>query len=200
MFWIQSKKANISNKNALQGANVCTSCTSLGQNSSDNSSNKQTQSTHRNTRLEPAIRDAQKLAQNVFPHRNSTVTRSKKQENEKPEMFFSVRRHYTTTFRYVAVILVFFQRGLTIWFLDNLYFLFFIFVFLFLLKTGRKIMMTMFWSGEKARKKITVYDLGTFYLRVWAEPSHRFDEKQSNGNFFNKFVHAKFLRKKKWMK
>ena len=32
-----------------------------------NSSNKQTQSTHRKARLEPAIRDAQKLAQNVFP-------------------------------------------------------------------------------------------------------------------------------------
>ena len=76
----------MSNKNALQGANVRTSCTSLGQNSSDNSSNKQTQSTHRNARLEPAIRDAQKLARNVFPHRNSTVMRSKKQENEKPEM------------------------------------------------------------------------------------------------------------------
>ena len=29
--------------------------------------NKQTQSTHRKSRLEPAIRDAQKLAQNVFP-------------------------------------------------------------------------------------------------------------------------------------
>ena len=28
-----------------------------------------------------------------------------------------------------------------------------IFVFLFFLKTGRKRMMTMFWSGEKARKK-----------------------------------------------
>ena len=157
----------MSNKNALQGANVRTSCTSLGQNSSDNSSNKQTQSTHRNARHEPAIRDAQKLAQNVFPHRNSTVTRSKKQENEKPEMclmFFSMRRHYTTTFRCVAVILVFFQRGLSLWFLDNLYFLFFIFVFLFLLKTGRKIMMTMFWSGEKARKKSLFIILGYF---IW---------------------------------
>ena len=130
-----------------------------------NSSNKQTQSTHRKARLEPAIRDAQKLAQNVFPHRNSTVTSSKKQENEKPEMclmFFSMQRHYTTTFRYVAVILVFFQRGLSIWFLDNLYLLFFIFVFLFLLKTGRKIMMTMFWSGEKARKKSLFIILGYF--------------------------------------
>ena len=29
------KKSNMSNKNALQGANVRTSCTSLGQNSSD---------------------------------------------------------------------------------------------------------------------------------------------------------------------
>ena len=49
----------------------------------------------------------------------------------------------------------------------------------------------------KRPEKITVYNLGTLYLRVWAEPSHRFDEKQSNGNFFNKFVEAKFLRKKK---
>ena len=113
------------------------------------------------------------------------------------DVFFdAVTLHHNISMRgsYLAF---FFQRGLSLWFLDNLYFLFFIFVFLFLLKTGRKIMMTMFWSGEKARKKITVYNLGTFYLRVWAEPSHRFDEKQSNGNFFNKFVHAKFLRKKK---
>ena len=29
--------------------------------------NKHTRSTHRKARLEPAIRDAQKLAQNVFP-------------------------------------------------------------------------------------------------------------------------------------
>ena len=50
------------------------------------------------------------------------------------------------------------------------------------------------WKGQK---KIAVYNLGTFYLRVWAEPSHRFDEKQSTGNFFNKFVYAKFLRKRK---
>ena len=58
------------------------------------------------------------------------VTRSKKQENEKPEMclmFFSMRWHYTTTFRCVVVILVFFQRGLSLWFLDNLYFLLFSF-------------------------------------------------------------------------
>ena len=46
----------------------------------------------------------------------------------------------------------------------------------------------MLWSGEKARKKITVYNLGIFYLRVSAEPSHRFDQKQINGNFFNKFA------------
>ena len=44
------------------------------------------------------------------------------------------------------------QRGLSLWFLDNLYYYIF-FVFLFLLKTDRKRMMTIFWSGEKARKK-----------------------------------------------
>ena len=159
------KKANMSNKNALQGANVRTSCTSLDQNSSDNSSNKQTQSTHRNACLEPAIRDAQKLAQNVFPHRNSTVTSSKKQENEKPEMclmFFSMRRHYTTKFRYVAVILVFFQRGLSIWFLDNLYFLFFYFRFLVFAQNrpqNNDDDVLEWWKGQK---KITVYNLGIF--------------------------------------
>ena len=51
----------MSNKNALQRANVRTSCILL------RTPNKQTQSTHRKARLEPAIRDAQKLAQNVFP-------------------------------------------------------------------------------------------------------------------------------------
>ena len=57
----------------------------------------------------------------------------------------------------------FFQRGLSLWFLDNLYlFFFFFFVFLFLLKTGRKIMMTMFCSGEKARKKSLFIILGYF--------------------------------------
>ena len=57
------KKANMSNKNALQGANFGTSCTSLR----TPATNKQTQSTRRKARLEPAIRDAQKLAQSVFP-------------------------------------------------------------------------------------------------------------------------------------
>ena len=61
----------------------------------------------------------------------------------------------------------FFQRGLSLWFLGNLYYyhffsVFFFFVFLFLLKTGRKIMMTMFWSGEKARKKSLFIILGYF--------------------------------------
>ena len=91
--------------------------------------------------------------------RHSTVTRSKKtQENEKPEMcwmFFSMRWHYTTTFRCVAVIFGFFPKRIKpmiSW--QPLLFLFFLcFSFsLFLLKTGRKRMMTMFWSGEKARK------------------------------------------------
>ena len=38
-----------------------------------NSSNKQTQSTHRKARLEPAIRDAQKLGQNIFTPWNSLL-------------------------------------------------------------------------------------------------------------------------------
>ena len=53
------KKANMSNKNALQGAKFGTSCISLR----TPARNKQTQE----ARLEPAIRDAQNLAQNVFP-------------------------------------------------------------------------------------------------------------------------------------
>ena len=53
----------MSNKNALQGANIRTPCIV---HFTQNPSNKQTQSTHRKARLEPAIRDAQKLAQNVF--------------------------------------------------------------------------------------------------------------------------------------
>ena len=40
--------------------------------------------------------------------------------------------------------------------------LFSFFVFLFLIKIGRKIMMTMFWSGEKARKKSLFIILGYF--------------------------------------
>ena len=81
------------------------------------------------------------------------TNKKENQENERKMclMFFSMRWHYTTTFRCV-VIFGFFQRGLSLWFLDNLYYYIF-FVFLFFLKTGRKRMMTMFWSGEKARKK-----------------------------------------------
>ena len=78
-------------------------------------------------------------------------------------MFFSMRWHYTTTFRCVAVILHFFPKGIKpmiSW--QPLFPFFFIFVFLFLLKTGRKIMMTMFWSGEKARKKSLFIILGYF--------------------------------------
>ena len=52
----------MSNKNALQGANVHTSYISLR----TPATNKHRQHTE-NSRLEPAIRDAQKLAQNVFP-------------------------------------------------------------------------------------------------------------------------------------
>ena len=54
----------MSNKNASQGANVPTSCISFRTPANKPS---QTQSTHRKARLEPAIRDAQKVAQNVFP-------------------------------------------------------------------------------------------------------------------------------------
>ena len=52
----------MSNKIALQRANVRTSCISLR----TPATNKHSQHTE-NSRLEPAIRDAQKLAQNVFP-------------------------------------------------------------------------------------------------------------------------------------
>ena len=104
-------------------------------------------------------------------------------------MFFSMRWHYTTTFPCVAVIFV--QRGLSLWFLDNLYFLFF--VFLFLLKTGRKIKMTMFWSGEKARKKSLFIILGYF---IWG-----FRLSQATVLMKSKLMAtnspAKFLRKKK---
>ena len=55
------KKANISNKNALQGANIRASCISLR----TPATNKHSQhGEKRKARLEPAIRDAQKLAQN----------------------------------------------------------------------------------------------------------------------------------------
>ena len=76
LFWIQSnfqsaeKKANMSNKNALQGANVCTSYISLR--IPDQETNKHSQHTE-NSRLEPAIGNAQKLAQNVFPPWNSWI-------------------------------------------------------------------------------------------------------------------------------
>ena len=84
----------------------------------------------------------------------------------------------------------FFQRGLSLWFLDNLYYYYFFFFFRFLVFAQNRPQnndddVLEWWKGQK---KITVYNLGTFYLRVWAEPSHRFDEKQSNGNFFNKFA------------
>ena len=46
----------------VQGANVPTSCISLR----TPATNKHSQHTE-NSRLKPAIRDAQKLAQNVFP-------------------------------------------------------------------------------------------------------------------------------------
>ena len=59
------KKANMSNKNALQGTNVRTSCISLR--TPPTNKHSQHTSTHRKARLEPPIRDAQKLAQNVFP-------------------------------------------------------------------------------------------------------------------------------------
>ena len=56
-------------------------------------------------------------------------------------------------------------------------------------------MMTMFWSGEKARKKSLFLILGYF---VWGfRLSQATVLMKSNGNFFNKFVYSKFLRKKK---
>ena len=79
-------------------------------------------------------------------------------------MFFSMRWHYTTTFRCVAVIFGFFPKRIKpmISWQPLLLLLFSFFVFLFLIKIGRKIMMTMFWSGEKARKKSLFIILGYF--------------------------------------
>ena len=79
LFWIQTnfqateKKANMSNKNALQGENVRTSCISLR--IPDQETNKHGQHTE-NSRLEPAIRNVQKLAQNVFPPWHSWILTS----------------------------------------------------------------------------------------------------------------------------
>ena len=98
------------------------------------------------------------------PAQETLVTRGK-QENEKKSMFdvFSMRWHYTTTFRCVAVILDFSQRALSLWFLDNLYFYFYFFRFLVFAQNRPQNNDDdwMFWSGEKARK-ITVYNLGIF--------------------------------------
>ena len=65
IFKRRKKSKHMSNKNALQGANIRTSCISLRTPATNKHS--PTQSTHRKVRLEPAIRDAQKLAHNVFP-------------------------------------------------------------------------------------------------------------------------------------
>ena len=70
----------------------------------------------------------------------------------KPEMclkFFSIRWHYTTTFRCVAVILVFFQRGLSLWFLDNLYFNFRFLVFAQNRPQNNDDDVLEWWKGQK---------------------------------------------------
>ena len=59
----------MSNKTVSQGANVRTSCISLRA----LAANKHNQHTE-NPRLEPAIRDAQRLAQNVFPPSSLEIT------------------------------------------------------------------------------------------------------------------------------
>ena len=63
-----------------------------------NSSNKQTESTHRKARLEPAIRDAQKLAQNVFPPWN--IWRGIGSPSQVPSSIKS-RRHFILVLRVV---------------------------------------------------------------------------------------------------
>ena len=114
-------------------------------------------------------------------------------------MFFSMRWHYTTTFRCVAVIFGFFPKRIKPMIswqpLLLLFFLCFSFS-LFLLKTGRKRMMTMFWSGEKARKKSLFIILGYF---IWG-----FRLSQATVLMKSKLMAtsltnspAKFLRKKK---
>ena len=113
-------------------------------------------------------------------------------------MFFSMRWHYTTTFRCVAVIFGFFPKRIKpmISWQPLLLLLFSFFVFLFLIKIGRKIMMTMFWSGEKARKKSLFIILGYF---IWG-----FRLSQATVLMKSKLMAtsltnspAKFLRKKK---
>ena len=70
--YFSSDEKTTTNKNALQ-ENVRTSWISfsLSQNSHRTT---QTQSTNRKARIEPVIRDAQKLAQNVFPPWRPTLT------------------------------------------------------------------------------------------------------------------------------
>ena len=84
----------------------------------------------------------------------------------------------------------FFQRGLSLWFLDNLYYycFFFFLVFLVLLKTGRKRMMTMFWSGEKARKKSLFIILGYFIQGFRLSQATVLMKSKVMATSFNKFV------------
>ena len=104
-------------------------------------------------------------------------------------MFFSMRWHYTTTFRCVAVIFV--QRGLSLWFLDNLYFLFSFSCF-----CSKQIKMTMFWSGEKARKKSLFIILGYFNQGFRLDQATVLMKSKVMATSLTNSP-AKFLRKKK---
>ena len=67
LFWIQSNFHATKKSKHVKWKCFTGSKRSLLVHFTQNSSNKQTQSIHRKARLEPAIRYAQKLAQNVFP-------------------------------------------------------------------------------------------------------------------------------------
>ena len=72
------------NKKPLQEANVCSSCISFSLSQLSTERHKQTQPTNRKARLEHAIRDAQNLAQNVFPPIRPTLTSRSLQSIARP--------------------------------------------------------------------------------------------------------------------
>ena len=114
--------------------------------------------------------------------RHSTLTRSKKTRKWKAWNVFDVFFDAVTLHHNISMCggyLGFFPKRIKpiISWQPLLLLLFFIFVFLFLLKIGRKTEWWRCFGVVKRPEKITVYNLGIFYLRVEAQPSHRLDEK-----------------------
>ena len=114
--------------------------------------------------------------------RHSTVTRSKKTRKWKAWNVFDVFFDAVTLHHNISMCggyLGFFPKRIKpmISWQPLLLLLYFIFVFLFLLKIGRKTEWWRCFGVVKRPEKITVYNLGIFYLRVEAQPSHRLDEK-----------------------